>query len=53
MVNDHLNNCNSQLFKRIYANIAKKPFANLVMHTSTTTDAMALKCFADTVKLTL
>ena len=35
--------------KKIYANISKKPFAILVTPTSTTTDAMALKVFADTI----
>ena len=34
-----------------YANITKKPFVILVMPTSTTTDATALKLFLDTILL--
>ena len=38
-------------FKKIYVNIAKNHLQFLVMPTSTTTDAMALKLFADTIQL--
>ena len=51
MVNDHSSSCNLWRFKKIYANIVKNRLQFLAMPTSTTTDAMALNFFADTMKL--
>ena len=51
MVNDYLSSCNSKRFKKIYANITKNCLQFLAMPTSTTTDAMALKVFLDTMQL--
>ena len=51
MVSDHSNSCNSWRFLKIYANIAKNHLHFVVTPTSTTTDAMALNCFADTIQL--
>ena len=47
MVNDYTSSCELQ---RFYANIAKNRLQFLATSTYTTTDAMALKVFADTIQ---